>query len=73
MLVYNANQLHHGAMRPPGNGPESNYLCGLDRFKPEWRATMDNGTTIGRKEYIHNLSNPRKYVCQHYSRITCNL
>ena len=61
VLVYNANQIHHGADRPPGCLAESNYLCGLDRFKPEWRATTDNGTDLttgGGKYYVHNLSNP---------------
>jgi len=58
---YNANQIHHGADLPPGNTPETNYMCGLDRFRPEWRATMDDGTpltTHGGRQYVHNLSNP---------------
>jgi hypothetical protein len=61
VLVYNANQLHHGAMLPPGRRPEQNYLCGLDLFKPEWRATLPNGsaaTAHGGNYYLHNLTNP---------------
>ena len=59
-LLDNANSIHQGADNPRGaNG--TNYLCGLDRFKPEWRATDDNGvplTTHHGAQYVHNLSNP---------------
>jgi len=61
VLVYMANNMHHGALVPPGERPDSHYLCGLDLFKKEWIATMDNGSyvTDGRgKKYTHNLSNP---------------
>jgi hypothetical protein len=60
VLVYMANNLHHGAMKPPGQGPDKNYKCGLDNFKAEWRRTYDNGTvyTSKGKNYVHNLSNP---------------
>ena len=58
---YNANQIHHGADLPPGNRPETNYMCGLDHFLPEWRATADDGTPLtvhDGAQYVHNLSNP---------------
>ena len=63
VLVYNANQLHHGADVPPGAKPDTpgSYMCGLDNFQPEWRATYDNGTaytTHGGTQYVHNLSIP---------------
>tara|TARA_B110000208_G_scaffold90349_1_gene113848 strand:+ start:6004 stop:7356 length:1353 start_codon:yes stop_codon:yes gene_type:complete len=61
VLVYEANQIHHGALLPPGQKPESQYLCGLDNFKPEWIATWDNGTRAtvhGGKNYVTNLSIP---------------
>ena len=64
VLVYNANNIHHGALVPPAaarpDAPGS-YLCGLDNFKPEWRATYDNGTAYtvhGGTQYVHNLSIP---------------
>lgn len=37
VLVYKANQIHHGAMMPPGQKPDgSNGFCGLNNFKAEW-------------------------------------
>ena len=61
VLVYEANQIHHGALVPPGERPDTQYLCGLDRFREEWIATMDNGTKLtvhGGKQFVHNLSIP---------------
>ena len=61
VLVYQANQLHHGSLVPPGASADTQYLCGLDNFKPEWIATTDNGTRAtahAGKQYIQNLSNP---------------
>lgn len=63
VLVYMANQLHHGAMRPAGSADEAGYKCGLDNFRPEWRVTYDNGTVYRSKtgraaQYLHNLSDP---------------
>ena len=44
----------------PAHGPtqDTNYACGLDDFKAEWRATYDNGTAYtmhGGKSYMHDL------------------
>lgn len=60
VLVYNANQLHHGAdVPPPETPPPPGYMCGLDGFRPEWRATYDNGTAyVTHRTYVHNLSIP---------------
>ena len=61
VLVYEANQIHHGALVPPGERPDTQYLCGLDLFREEWIATMDNGTKVtvhGGKQFVHNLSIP---------------
>lgn len=55
-----ASQMHHGKLLPPGHKAEENYACGLDKFKPEWIATLDDGSPAEIKggHYIHNLSNP---------------
>ena len=60
VLLYNANQLHHGADVPPGEKPPGpGYMCGLDNFKPEWRSTYDNGSAyVTHGTYVHNLSIP---------------
>lgn len=61
VLVYNANQIHHGMLVPPGGRPDSNYLCGLDGFDVAWIATADDGSKLtvhNGKQYVHNLSNP---------------
>jgi hypothetical protein len=63
VLMYSANQLHHGADVPAGARPDrpGSYMCGLDHFRPAWRATYDNGTAYtehGGTQYVHNLSIP---------------
>lgn len=59
-LMYMANNIHHGSLVPPTGKQDSNYECGLDNFKLEWVATLDDGTPITDKGkyYMHNLSNP---------------
>ena len=59
-LIYMANNIHHGSVVPPAGSHDTNYKCGLDRFKMEWAATLDDGTPITDKGkyYMHNLSNP---------------
>ena len=53
VIVYNANNIHHGALLPPappkftpraeGTG---SYMCGLDHFQLDWATTYDNGTRV---------------------------
>ena len=62
VLVYQANQIHHGAMMPPGQTPETNLLCGLDNFKAEWIVKAPNGSNVtihAGKQYAQDLSSPQ--------------
>ena len=67
VLVYEANQLHHGALVPPGAEPDAQGLCGLDNFRAEWIATTNDGARLTAHpsaraphgaQYVHNLSIP---------------
>ena len=62
VLAYKANQIHHGAMMPPGQTPDVNLLCGLDNFKAEWIVKTPNGSNVtihAGKQYAQDLSNPQ--------------
>ena len=62
VLAYMANQIHHGAMIPPGQTPETNLLCGLDNFKAEWIVQAPNGSNVtihNGKQYVQDLSSPQ--------------
>ena len=51
VIIYNANNIHHGALLPPAHGSArsegaGSYMCGLDHFKLDWATTYDNGTRV---------------------------
>ena len=62
VLVYMASNIHHGSLVPRGARPDTSALCGLDNFKEEWIATLDNGSYVtihGGKQYNSGLLNSR--------------